>query len=53
VIEGHAYAVVNVNTFDDVARAKLVPAPVSLDGETESTRLARRKRGWIASVRFD
>jgi hypothetical protein len=52
-IDGHTYAVVNVNTFDDAARAKLVPAPVSFEGETESTRLARRKRGWIASVRFD
>jgi hypothetical protein len=52
-IDGHLYAVVNVNTFDDAARARVAPAAVSFDGEPEATRLARRKRGWIADVRID
>jgi hypothetical protein len=51
-IDGRTYAVVNVNTFDDAARALLEPAPVSFDGETEEARLARRTRGWIANVRI-
>jgi hypothetical protein len=51
-IDGHLYAVVNTNTFDDTARSRLAPAPVSFDGETEAERLARRKRGWIADVRI-
>ena len=51
-IDEHTYAVVNVNTFDDAARARLQPVPVSFDGETEALRLARRKRGWIANVRY-
>src|SRR5689334_6905374 len=40
-IEGRLYAVVNVNTFDEAARARLRPAPVSFDGEDQGTRLAR------------
>ena len=51
-IEGRTYAVVNTTTFDDAARALLQPpAPVSFDGEPQEARLARRKRGWIGSVR--
>lgn len=50
VIDGDMYAVVNVNTFDDAARKLLRPAPISFEGEDEATRLARRKRGWIANV---
>ena len=52
-IDGHTYAVVNVNAFDDASRAKVTPVPVTFDAETEATRLARRKRAWIANVRFD
>lgn len=36
-IDGRLYAVVNVNTFE---------------GENEETRLARRRRNWIANVDF-
>jgi hypothetical protein len=51
-IEGRVYAVVNVNTMEGVAPALLKHAPVSFDNEDESTRLARRARGWIPSVEF-
>ena len=51
-IEGRVYAVVNVNTFENVDRAKLRLAPASFDGEGEDTRLARRTRNWIADVEF-
>ena len=46
VIEGTRYAVVNVNTFDDVDRSQLVEAPRDFEGETTENRLARRQRSW-------
>jgi hypothetical protein len=51
-IDGHVYAVVNVNTFDNVAPPLLRAVPVSFDGESIESRLARRKRNWIADVQF-
>lgn len=45
------YAVVSVNALQ-VDPALLRHSPASFDGETEATRLARRKRGWIANVRY-
>lgn len=51
-IDGRLYAVVSVNAFENVARSLLKPAPVSFDEETEASRLARRKRGWIADVEY-
>ena len=51
-IEGKLYAVVNVNTFENVDRATLCLAPASFDGEGEDTRLARRTRNWIPDVAF-
>ena len=51
-IEGKLYAVVNVNTFENVDRASLRFAPASFDGEGEDSRLARRARNWIADVAF-
>jgi hypothetical protein len=51
-IEGRDYAVVSVNAFENVGPALLQHSPASFDGETESTRLARRRRGWISEVRF-
>jgi len=51
-IDDHLYAVVNVNTFEGVNQSLLRPAPASFDGEGNETRLARRKRNWIADVRF-
>jgi len=52
-IDGHEYAVVSVNAFEDVDPALLRRAPVSFDGEDEPSRLARRKRGWIGDVRWE
>jgi hypothetical protein len=45
-IEGRRYAVVNVNTFDDVDRSELVMSPADFEGETPKNRLARRRRNW-------
>lgn len=52
-IDGHLYAVVSVNAFENVDPALLKHAEVSFDGEEEAARLARRKRGWIADVRWE
>jgi len=51
-IDGRLYAVVNVNAFENVAPSLLRRASASFDGESEGDRLARRKRNWIADVRF-
>lgn len=51
-IDGRLYAVVNVNALEDVDPARLRRAPVSFEGEDIASRLARRKRNWIADVRF-
>jgi hypothetical protein len=49
-IDGHDYAVVNVNTFTDVDRSLLQLQTVDFEGEDEAERLARRKRHWIGDV---
>jgi hypothetical protein len=51
-IDGGVYAVVNVNAFDKVDPARLRKSPVTFEGENAESRLARRKRNWIADVRF-
>jgi hypothetical protein len=51
-VDGHVYAVVNVNTFDNVSSSLLRAVPASFDGESTESRLARRKRHWIADVQF-
>jgi hypothetical protein len=51
-IDGHLYAVVSVNAFEDIDRSLLRSQAASFDGETEGVRLARRQRGWIADVEF-
>jgi hypothetical protein len=51
-MDGRDYAVVNVNTFDGVDPALLQRTGVSFDDEDEATRLARRRRNWIAEVDF-
>jgi hypothetical protein len=51
-IEGALYAVVNVNSFEDFPRARLIIEPASFEGEAQDERLARRQRHWIADVRF-
>lgn len=52
LLDGRLHAVVSVNAFDDVDRALLRPAAASFEGEDRAARLARRKRNWIADVRF-
>jgi len=51
-IDGRLYAVVSVNAFEDVDPSLLRRAPASFDGEGEDSRLARRKRNWIADVEY-
>ena len=46
MIEGTRYAVVNVNTFENVDRSQLVETAADFEGETTENRLARRKRNW-------
>jgi len=45
-MERTRYAVVNVNTFDDVDRSQLVETTTSFEGETTENRMARRRRNW-------
>ena len=52
LIDGRLYAVVNVNTFQNVPPDMLRRATVTFDNEGENERLARRQRGWIADVTF-
>jgi hypothetical protein len=49
-IDGHLYAVVSVNAFEGVDPSLLQRAAATFDAENEATRLARRKRNWIANV---
>ena len=51
-IDGHTYAVVSVNAFDNVDRSRVKVTPASFEGEETGDRLARRKRNWIADVAF-
>jgi hypothetical protein len=51
-IDGRLYAVVSVNAFEGVNQSLLRRAPASFDGEGQDTRLARRKRNWIANVKY-
>lgn len=53
LIDGHLYAVVNVNTFENFDASLLQRTPASFEGEGEGSRLERRKRNWIARVEFD
>jgi hypothetical protein len=46
VIEGARYAVVNVNTFDNVDSSELAETPSNFEGEGPESRLARRRRNW-------
>ena len=51
-IDDRLYAVVNVNTFENVDSSLLQRGPTTFDGEGETDRLARRKRNWIGAVEF-
>ena len=49
-IDDRLYAVVSVNAFDNVDPALIKRAPISFEAEQAASRLARRKRYWIADV---
>ncbi len=51
-IDGHVYAVVSVNAFEGIDQSLLRRASASFDGEVVESRLARRKRNWIAAVNY-
>lgn len=51
-IGGTIYAVVNVNTFEDVDESLLKHSSADFDAEDEPSRLARRTRNWIGKVVF-
>jgi hypothetical protein len=51
-IDGNLYAVVSVNAFEGVEQSLLRRTSTSFDGEGTDSRLARRKRNWIANVKF-
>ena len=51
-IAGRLYAVVSVNTLEDLDPVRLRRMPVSFEGEDEATRLARRTRNWIGEVEY-
>jgi len=52
-IDGRLHAVVSVNAFNDVDPSLLRRVPASFEGEDVASRLARRKRNWIADVTYD
>ena len=49
-VDGNLYAVVNVNTFENVPASMLRITTLVLNEESEAVRLARRSRNWIADV---
>jgi hypothetical protein len=51
-IANQLYAVVNVNVFENVDPSRLNRAAASFEGEDSESRLARRRRSWIADVRI-
>jgi hypothetical protein len=51
-IAGRLYAVVSVNAFNNVEPSMLQHAPVSFEGESTESRLARRARNWVPNVQF-
>ena len=51
-LAGSVYAVVNVNTLENVHPAWLDRASADFEGEALESRLARRQRNWIADVRI-
>lgn len=52
-IDNRLYAVVNVNALEGLDPASLRSGVASFDGEDVQSRLARRKRNWIAGVRIE
>ena len=51
-IANNLYAVVNVNVLENIDQTWLRRARVDFESENVESRLARRKRNWIAVVRI-
>jgi hypothetical protein len=51
-IENHLYAVVNINALENVDQSWFRRAAADFEGEDVDSRIARRKRNWIADVRI-
>nr|WP_196815163.1 hypothetical protein [Photorhabdus temperata] len=51
-INGRDYAVVNVNTFEDVDPALLKYVSTRFTDESEQVRFTRRQQNWIANVEW-
>jgi hypothetical protein len=51
-IGNHLYAVINVNTFEGIDPSSFVRAVANFDGEDAGSRLERRERNWIRTVRI-
>jgi hypothetical protein len=51
-IDDGLYAVVSVNAFENVDPLLLRRTSTSFEGEETENRLARRKRNWIANVKY-
>lgn len=49
-IDGKLFAVVNVNTFENMDTSLLNRSSSTLDDETSDQRLGRRQRNWIGNV---
>jgi hypothetical protein len=52
-IANRVYAVVNVNTFENLGSLPVRREPISFEGEETGLRLERRQRNWIADVRIE
>lgn len=52
VIENHLYAVVNVNTIENLDPLRLRRGTADFGAEDVGSRLARRRQNWIADVRI-
>ena len=52
-ISDRLYAVVNVNTFEDIAPSLVRREGANFDGEGVEMRLSRRTRNWIDNVRIE
>jgi len=52
-IDGKRYAVVNVNTFENVDPSELDASAADFEGESVAGRLERRQRNWIARVHIE
>jgi hypothetical protein len=52
-IDDKKFAVVNINTFDNIDDFVLARSSTDFDGEDVGSRLERRKRNWISKVRLD